>query len=428
MTPTMSCGGTMSEKKNRIEQYYIGQSVELKHKITTKDLEQFAKLTGDYNPLHMDDEYARQQLFGKRICHGMLTAAFISTVIGEKLPGHGALWYEQTLRFIFPVYVGETLHIIATVKHIAYTQNVLILKTEILNQDKQLVLSGEASVKLLQDGQNPFLVELYQPPPPQNTAHKINPPSNRKIENRAIIITGATGGIGSQTAKLLAKKAYPLILQYHTNENRAMALAQEIESLGSIAIPVKANLANDHETQNIIKLANTRIGGIFGIIHTAAPLIEMKSLIDMHWTDFQKQLDIQVKGAFNLINAALPIMTATEGGSIVNVISTVTHNIPPEKWAAYTLAKTALLSLTRAFANELGPKGIRVNAVSPGMTATEMIAKLPERTKLVAKMQSPLRKIADASEIAEVIDFLMGHSARHITGENIQVCGGSVMR
>jgi len=95
--------------------YKIGQTAELTHCISAADIDAFAKLTGDYNPVHMNDEYATKMLLGKRVAHGMLTASFISNLIGEKLPGPGALLYEQNIHFISPVYIGEIIRVIAQV-------------------------------------------------------------------------------------------------------------------------------------------------------------------------------------------------------------------------------------------------------------------------------------------------------------------------
>jgi|TARA_B100002003_G_scaffold76071_1_gene71078 acyl dehydratase len=88
---------------------YVGEEAEILHVIATKDVDTFAELTGDNNPLHVDDDFASKTTFKKRVVHGMLTASFISTIVGTKIPGSGSLWYEQQIRFIVPVRIGSRI-------------------------------------------------------------------------------------------------------------------------------------------------------------------------------------------------------------------------------------------------------------------------------------------------------------------------------
>ena len=129
----------------------------------------------------------------------------------------------------------------------------------------------------------------------------------------------------------------------------------------------------------------------------------------------------------NLCQACLPLLLEQGSGCIVNIGSIYADNVPPLKLAHYTMAKAALAALTRSLAAEYGPKGIRVNTVSPGMTSTDLIADVPEKVKMVTKMQTPLRRLAEPRDIAGVVAFLFDPRARHITGHNLRVAGGVVM-
>ena len=95
------------------EEINIGQVEKFKHLVTKEEVELFAKLTGDFNPVHMDQEYASKTNFGKRVVHGMLTSSFISTMIGMRIPGKGSLWLSQTLNFLNPTFIGDTIEVIA---------------------------------------------------------------------------------------------------------------------------------------------------------------------------------------------------------------------------------------------------------------------------------------------------------------------------
>ena len=120
-------------------------------------------------------------------------------------------------------------------------------------------------------------------------------------------------------------------------------------------------------------------------------------------------------------------MIKNQEGSVVVIGSVAIDSLPPAQQTAYTIAKAALNMFARSLANELGPKNIRVNIVSPGMTQTDLIVEMPQKAKELTRMYTPLRRLADPQDVANTVAFLMSPQAKHITGENIRVCGGSVM-
>ena len=140
----------MNSKNNNFEKWNIGDSAELKHLIKEKDLDDFAKLTNDNNPLHMDESYAANTHFGERVVHGMLSASFISTIIGTKLPGKGSLWLSQTLNFLTPARIGDEINVIALVKSKSESLKILCLDIEIKNQYGTKLITGEAKVKVVE--------------------------------------------------------------------------------------------------------------------------------------------------------------------------------------------------------------------------------------------------------------------------------------
>ena len=128
----------------------IGQKAELTHTVKKSDIEKFVELTGDNNKIHTDEIYASKTTYKKPVVHGMLGASFISTVIGTKLPGDGALWYSQSLEFLHPVRIGDKLNIIAKVINKIDRTKTIELQTNIFNQSKQKVTTGIAKVKVLE--------------------------------------------------------------------------------------------------------------------------------------------------------------------------------------------------------------------------------------------------------------------------------------
>ena len=128
-----------------VEDLEIGMSRMLKRKITQNDILLFSKVSGDENPVHLDEEYAQQTIFGRRIAHGMLTASLISAVIAEQLPGHGTVYVSQMLKFVRPVLPGQFVTTTVCVSHIEYSNRRVTLDCE-CKVDQKIVLAGEAVV------------------------------------------------------------------------------------------------------------------------------------------------------------------------------------------------------------------------------------------------------------------------------------------
>ena len=126
--------------------FNIGDSAEITKRIDETDIQTFADLTGDHNPVHLDDAFARTTPFGRRIAHGMLTASLISSVLASKLPGEGSIYLGQTLQFVAPVFPGDEITARVTVKEIREDKPIVKLETICLNQHSEVVIRGEATV------------------------------------------------------------------------------------------------------------------------------------------------------------------------------------------------------------------------------------------------------------------------------------------
>jgi len=124
--------------------FYVGEQASLVKTVSEADVATFAEVIGDFNPLHVDDDYARKSRFGNRIAHGMFSGGLISAVLGNKLPGAGGIYLSQQIEFLAPVYIGDT--ITATVEVTAWRpdKRILTLKTDCYNQDKRQVVTGKA--------------------------------------------------------------------------------------------------------------------------------------------------------------------------------------------------------------------------------------------------------------------------------------------
>lgn len=136
-----------SQTGKSIETLKIGDCIKLEEQITEEDVRKFAQITGDFNPVHIDEDYAKKTPFNSRICHGMHSASFISKAIGMYLPGPGTIYLSQEIKFLAPVRINEKITIIVSVEKIDIIKNKVILLTEVFNCQKEKVITGRATVK-----------------------------------------------------------------------------------------------------------------------------------------------------------------------------------------------------------------------------------------------------------------------------------------
>ncbi|MFZ5542153.1 MAG: SDR family oxidoreductase [Pseudomonadota bacterium] len=387
----------------------VGDRRELTKVITEDDIRKFVEMTGDDNPLHVDRNFANETSFKDIVVHGMLGASFISTVIGTKLPGPGALWVSQNLEFLLPVRLGDVLTVSCVVLKKHERDRLLDLETQIVNQNRQTVLQGQGKVKVLS--------------PRTGTAAS----QPRGGLSRVALVTGGAGGIGEAICRRLAHDGFAVVLNYHGSGNRAQAIVEDLRASGAKAAAVQSDISAAAGVEELMARATGQFGSIGVLINNASPRINPKPLADTTWDDFQRHLDVQLKGAFLLTQRCAREMAAHGKGRIVNVTSQVIHGTPSLHWTAYAVAKAALAMLSRNLAAELGPSGITVNCVSPGMTETALIGDIPEKHQMVLARQTPLRRLAVPDDVAGAVSYLVSDAARFITGHTLNVNGGMVM-
>ena len=391
----------------RFEKIDIGDTAKIEHTIIQQDIEKFVDLSGDNNRLHVDKEFARKTSFKRPVAHGMIGASFISTIIGTKIPGDGALWHSQSLEFLLPVRVGDKLTIIATVIKKIDRQNSIELQTDILNQYKQKVTTGIAKVKIIEDD-------------------IVNDDKNI-LNEKTILIIGATGGIGAQAARTLAGEGYNLILHYHSNKTQADKLKKELEGLTDKKIViVKADITKSDDVVNMFSEINRYFTKISGFVNASTLHFGSIKLKDIEWNDISSQIEINIKSNLSIVQNIMPLMRGNKYGKIVFMTTQATEQYNSE-WLHYITAKSALNGFAKALAVELAPKGIRVNLVSAGMTNTNLISDIPEKVKLITSARTPLKRLAEPQDIADTISYLVSEKSDFLTGETIRVNGGQVM-
>lgn len=413
----------------------VGETQTLTKHITEADVRKFVEMTGDDNPLHVDRAYAETTSFKDIVVHGMLGASFISTVIGTKLPGTGALWVSQNMEFLLPVRLGDVLTISATVVKKHERERLLELDTRIVNQNQQLILTGVGKVKVLVAAE-----------PEEKPAADARP--------RVAIVTGGAGGIGKAICQRLAADGFDVVVNYRGQADRAAQIVAEINAAASAAtsgagagsgvaaaggsagagtrhgraLAVQADIATEAGAQALFAAAVKAFGAVSVLVNNASPRINPKPFSATGWDDVQQQMDVQVKGAFLMTSAVTPEMAARKWGRIVNITSQVLDGPPSVTWTGYAMAKGALQVFSNYMAAELGPQGITVNCVSPGMCETTLIGDIPEKAQLMIARQTPLRRLAKPTDVAAAVAYLVSDDAGFITGDTIAVNGGMAMR
>lgn len=392
----------------KFEEIEIGLSEELSHTITDKDIRDFVNLTGDDNRLHVDPEYAAKTKFKKPVAHGMLGASFISTIIGTKIPGDGALWFSQNLEFLIPVRVGDRLKIKAEVIKKDERSRVVELQTDIYNQHRQKVTQGIAKVKIVEQEEQPEVALAEENKP------------------RVALVVGASGGIGSATAVVLAKAGYDVAIHYYKNFDAAEKVLSAVNDEQKRACTWSCDITDEDDVKKMIDGLTRRLGTISVLVNCSTIVVPAIKFSDLKWSDFEVHLDNQIKGAFNLVHAIAPYMEAAGFGKVIQ-IDTKYIDVPEANMLPYITAKSALRGFSKSIALDLAPKGILVNMVSPGMTDTDLILDVPERIRMVASAKTPLKRLASPNDVAKVIGFLASDDSNYLCGETIRVNGGQVM-
>ncbi|AEB74732.1 3-ketoacyl-ACP reductase [Clostridium botulinum] len=242
------------------------------------------------------------------------------------------------------------------------------------------------------------------------------------LTGKNAIVTGSSRGIGKAIAIKLAELGANVVLNYRSDINSVNEVVKEIESKGVKAVAIQGDISKFEDAKKIVDEAIEKLGSIDILVNNAG-ITKDTLLMRMKEEEFDKVVEVNLKGVFNCTKHVVPIMMKQRSGKIINISSVVglSGNSGQSNYAA---AKAGIIGFTKSVAKEIASRGITVNAVAPGFIATDMTDVLSDKVKENIKNNIPLKRVGDAKDIANTVAFLSSDMASYITGQVISVDGG----
>lgn len=246
------------------------------------------------------------------------------------------------------------------------------------------------------------------------------------MENKKVaLITGGSRGIGKAIAIKFAKEGYNLVINYVSDKTNLEELENEFKQYDSEVLFIKTDVSNFEDCENMVKQSIEKFGQIDALVNNAG-ITKDNLLLRMSVEDFEKVIDINLKGTFNVTKNVVPYMMKKRTGKIVNLASVVgvSGNAGQCNYAA---SKSGIIGFTKSIAKELASRNILANCIAPGFIDTDMTSVLNDSVKENINAQIPLKRMGSSEEVANTVYFLAGEENTYITGQVINVDGGMLM-
>lgn len=244
-------------------------------------------------------------------------------------------------------------------------------------------------------------------------------------ERKVAFITGGSRGIGKAIALKYAEEGYNVVINYISSKTDVIELKKEFDEKGVESLILKSNVSDTDEVDNLVKTAIEKFGRIDVLVNNAG-ITRDGLLMRMKEEDFDKVIEINLKGTFLVTKVVIPYMMKRKVGNIIN-LSSVVGVVGNAGQCNYSASKAGIIGFTKSLAKEVASRNIRVNAVAPGFIDTDMTSVLSEEVKKNINLQIPIKRMGNPREIANVVYFLGCEDSSYITGQVINVDGGMVM-
>jgi len=243
-------------------------------------------------------------------------------------------------------------------------------------------------------------------------------------EKQVVFVTGGSRGIGKAIALKYADNGYNVVINYVSDKTDIQQLEKEFSDKGAEILILKADVSKSEEVEEIVKKAIERFGKIDVLVNNAG-ITRDTLLMRMKEEDFDKVIEVNLKGTFLVTKSVVPYMMKKKSGRIINLSSVVGVSGNAGQ-SNYSASKAGIIGFTKSVAKELASRNIRANAVAPGFIDTDMTSVLSEEVKQNINAQIPMKRMGTAQEIANVVYFLGSEESSYITGQVINIDGGMI--